>query len=211
MKFMYDPSTLGRLIFPNVVWNSPVNKILLTIDDSPNPDSTPEVFNLLDTYKIKSIFFCVGDAVTKFPGLVDEIMQRGHIIGNHGFTHRKLLFKDEDSIKTEISNTNKAIQQAASKTPEFFRPPYGRLSPRIVKITGQHGLKTMMWSLLTYDYKNDSKIVKFALDKYLRSNSVIVFHDRPGNKNILYDSINYLIEKSNSKGFQIGDPHECLK
>ena len=51
-----------------------------------------------------------------------------------------------------------------------------------------------MWSLLTYDYKNDINIVKFAINNYLNSNSIIVLHDSNKSKNIIADSIKYIVE-----------------
>ena len=72
-------------------------------------------------------------------------------------------------------------------------------------------LKAVMWSLLTYDYKNDFNIVKFAVRKYLEKNSIIVLHDSLKSKNIILESINYIVEESSRRGFQIGVPAECLK
>lgn len=68
-----------------------------------------------------------------------------------------------------------------------------------------------MWSLLTKDYNNDFKVVKFALAKYLTHNLIAVFHDRIENKSIIKDSINYLIEQSIKNKFTIGETQECLK
>jgi len=65
--------------------------------------------------------------------------------------------------------------------------------------------------LLTYDYKNDINIVKFALRKYLKSNSIIVLHDSNKSKDIIKDSINIIIEETNKKNYKIGTPSECLK
>ena len=67
-----------------------------------------------------------------------------------------------------------------------------------------------MWSLLTFDYKNDLNIVKFALDHYLTENSIIVLHDSDKSKNVIENSIEIIAEKSAEKGFDLGAPSECL-
>ncbi len=72
-------------------------------------------------------------------------------------------------------------------------------------------MQNVMWSLLTKDYNNDLKVVKFALAKYLTNNSIVVFHDRVENKTIIKDSINNLIETATKNNFTIGETQECLK
>ncbi|MBZ0200165.1 MAG: hypothetical protein K8H86_09880, partial [Ignavibacteriaceae bacterium] len=73
------------------------------------------------------------------------------------------------------------------------------------------GLKNIMWSLLTYDYKNDINVVKFAVQKFLKDNSIIVLHDSLKSKEIIADSIELIINEAEKKGFTFGEPDECLK
>ena len=61
-----------------------------------------------------------------------------------------------------------------------------------------------MWSLLTYDYKNDLNIVKFAVNNYLMHNSIIVLHDSNKSKSIITDSIKYIVEATLKFEYQIG-------
>ena len=68
-----------------------------------------------------------------------------------------------------------------------------------------------MWSLLAHDYENNIKKVKHGIDKYLRRNSIIVFHDNLKSNSIIEDSINYTIEVAANKGFEFGEPEDCLK
>jgi len=72
-------------------------------------------------------------------------------------------------------------------------------------------MKNVMWSLLTYDYKNDLSIVKYSVKKYLRKNSIIVLHDSLKSKDIICDSIKFIAEEAAQKGFEFGEPEECLK
>jgi hypothetical protein len=67
-----------------------------------------------------------------------------------------------------------------------------------------------MWSLLTEDYKNNFETVKFAVKNYLKENSIIVLHDSVKSKNIIKDSINFILDKASEKGYTFGEPAECL-
>jgi len=68
-----------------------------------------------------------------------------------------------------------------------------------------------MWSLLTYDFRNDFNLFKNAVNKCLKKNSIIVLHDSLKSKDIIIQSINYLVEQIDKMNFKIGNPEECLK
>ncbi len=116
-----------------------------------------------------------------------------------------------NQIPDAILRMNAIAEEFLNLRLKYFRPPYGRFTFGLNKILDSVGMKNVMWSLLTYDYKNDINIVKFALDNYLKSNSIMVFHDSDKSKGIIVDSIRYAIENINRKGYSIGTPAECLK
>jgi len=93
----------------------------------------------------------------------------------------------------------------------YFRPPHGRFNLSTPSLMKEMNLKNVMWSLLTYDFRNDLNVVKFAVNNYLEENSIIVLHDSLRSKDIIDESIDYIVEESSRKGFQIGVPAECLK
>ena len=68
-----------------------------------------------------------------------------------------------------------------------------------------------MWNLLSYDYENSIGKVKYAIDNYLKENSIIVFHDNIKCDDIIEESLIYTIEQANKKGFKFGGPEGCLK
>ena len=72
------------------------------------------------------------------------------------------------------------------------------------------GLTCVMWNLVTYDYHNDLEKVKFAVDNHLQRNSIIVLHDSSKTENIIVDSIKYIVDKVDERGFEFGVPNECL-
>src|SRR2546429_6928330 len=64
----------------------------LTFDDGPNPQITPRLLSLLEKHRIPATFFVLGKYVRQYPGLVADIVTRGHIVGNHTYGHPSLLF-----------------------------------------------------------------------------------------------------------------------
>ncbi len=211
MRLFYNPEFIGTKLFPDFFWRTINGKILLTFDDGPNPETTEIILKKISDLKIKSLFFCVGNNVFKYPELTREIFSEGHLIGNHSFNHSVLLGKPQSFVRNEIQKANVAIESAIGIQPEYFRPPKGRFSLTLKRTLTELKMKNVMWNLLTFDYKNDLNIVKFALINFLKADSIVVMHDNKKNKSILSEEIELLFNIAKEKELEFGAPAECLK
>lgn len=210
MKYLYNPPIILKKIFGSFYWETTNNKILLTFDDGPNPGTTKIILKKLSDEKIKALFFCVGDNVNKYPELVTEMISEGHSVGNHTFNH-KILNRISDQEKDyQIGSVNKIFLDQFAINLKYFRPSHGRFQISTPSLMKKYDLKNVMWSLLTYDYKNDLSIVKFAVEKYLKQNSIVVLHDSNKSKNIIVDSISFIIDEARKRNYQFGETEECL-
>jgi len=208
-KIKYVPPNIFQKLFPKTIWKSQIDKILYTFDDGPNPETTPIILNKLNEHSIKAIFFCVGENIIRYPDLAKQIVDEGHLIGNHTQSHKNINFFSLNA-NIAIAKCSEIIEDNVGIVPNYFRAPHGRIGLRTERLMKKNGLKNVMWSLLTYDYKNDINIVKFAVDNYLRENSIIVFHDSNKSKQIIGESIDLIVEKVKTNGYEIGEPAECL-
>lgn len=210
MKYLYNPPRLIKNVFKDFYWETKNNKILLTFDDAPNPGTTEIILKKLSDEKIKALFFCVGDNVKKYPDLVSQIISEGHSVGNHTFNHKNLNSTLSNEKNYQILSVNMLFEERFNIKLKYFRPPYGRFSLSTNRLLKKFELKNVMWSLLTYDYKNDFSITKFAIEKYLQKNSIIVLHDSNKSKNIILNSISLITENALKKNYQFGRAEECL-
>lgn len=210
MKYLYNPPIIIKKIFNDFSWNTNNRKILLTFDDGPNPKTTEIILKKLADEKIKAMFFCVGDNVQKYPDLVNQIKEAGHTFGNHTFNHKILNRISNEEKDYQISSVNKIFKEQFYITLKYFRPSHGRFQLSTSSLMKKHQLKNIMWSLLTYDYKNDLSIVKFAIEKYLKHNSIVVLHDSNKSKNIISDSISFISDEVRKRNYQFGETDECL-
>lgn len=206
----YNPPSLIKRLFSDFQWNTINNKILLTFDDGPTPETTETILNELERLKIKSIFFCVGENLLKNQSLTEELIASQHMIGNHTFHHKKINKLSLNSAREEISTVNNLVADRHGYKIKYFRPPHGRFSFQTPKMLQDEKMQNVMWSLLTFDYQNRLNIVKLSLSK-LQSNSIIVLHDSLKSKAIIIDAIRLLIDEIQNKGYVIGTPEECLK
>lgn len=211
MKYKYNPPSILKKIFNQFYWNTTNNKILLTFDDGPIPESTEIILSELSKQKIKALFFCVGDNIRKHPSLTKEILAEGHTIGNHTFNHKILkTLSYEDKIQ-QIQSFNHLVKEEFNYEVKYFRPPHGKFQLSTNNLLTQFNLQNVMWSLLTYDYKNNFELVKFAVTNFLNKNSIVVLHDSLKSREIIRDSISFIADEAANKNFSFGEPSECLK
>ena len=211
MSYIINPPLFIKKLFKDFYWDTSNNKILLTFDDGPTIESTELILNTLSQNKIKTVFFCVGNNVKDHHSLVKEILDEGHIIANHTFHHKRLNKIGEAETNEEIDSFNNIMEKEFDYTVKYFRPPHGRFTISTNGILKKKNLKCIMWSLLTQDYINDFEKVKFVVRNHLKKNSIIVLHDSIKSKEIIKDSINYIIDEAAKNRFSFGEPDECLK
>ena len=210
MKYLYNPPWLVKKIFNDFYWETSNHKILITFDDGPNPQTSDLILKKLSDEKIKALFFAVGDNVNKYTELTKEILSEGHLFGNHTFNHKKITKLSDSELDHQISSVKKVFEDKFNVSLKYFRPPYGKFNFSTSSHIKKYNLKNVMWSLLTFDYKNDFSIVKFAVKKYLRSNSLTVLHDSLKSKNIIHDSISLIVDEARIRNYEIGAAEECL-
>ncbi len=210
MKWFFDPPFIVKKFYPDFIWNSKTDEILLTFDDGPVPGITDKILKKLNDHSIKAVFFWVGNNVDKYSSLAKEVISEGHSIGNHTFNHTKINKLSNAELINEIEKCLEVIKNKTDYDVRYFRPPHGKLKNNLSQKLVNLKLKNVMWSLLTYDFKDDMKIVKKAINNYLTSDSIVVLHDNIKSERIIIDAIDYLLEKAEHKNYKIGIPQECL-
>lgn len=187
-------------MFAGGVWRIPSeNKktVYLTFDDGPIPEITPWVLDILDKYKIKATFFCVGDNVRKHPEIYAEVINRGHHVGNHTYNHLQGI---RTLTKNYIKNVDIAAEYIQSK---LFRPPHGHIRlPQFFKLRSKY--KIVLWDVVTRDYSKrlTPEEVLENVKHYTRNGSIVVFHDSlKAEKNMKY-ALPKAIEWLLSEGYE---------
>lgn len=165
---------LFRKLFPGVVWNLPGNRkeILLTFDDGPVPVATEWILDGLRDYRLKGLFFCLGERVKQHPELFHRIRKEGHWVGNHTYNH-------PDGWKTSVNRYMEDVKRGGGLIPgNLFRPPYGRLNLRqYARLRKAYHI--VMWTLLVHDFQKQAS--EGEIWRYLKPNllngGIFVFHD----------------------------------
>ena len=168
------PPIFYRMLFPETVWRIHKRRhtVYLTFDDGPVPEVTPWVLDTLEHYGVRATFFCVGENVERHPELFDEILVRGHKVGNHTMSHLQGM---KVTTKTYLHNVFRANELIHST---LFRPPHGMMRWGQSKVLRSR-FTIIMYDLVTRDYskKLTPEQVLDNVKRYARNGSIIVFHD----------------------------------
>lgn len=172
MKLFKTPRFLRR-IYTHRTWGFSLdsNTVYLTFDDGPNPEITPFILDELRKRKWQATFFCVGENVQRYPELFQRILNEGHRTGNHTFRHEHAGKVSPKTYLNSISLANNVIDSP------LFRPPYGRLSPRLARTISRQ-YRIIMWSWLSYDFDtsiSDERILRQA--EKICPGDILVLHD----------------------------------
>lgn len=150
--------------------------VALTFDDAPT-EYTNEILEILDDKNVKATFFVVGKIFEKYPLEGEAIIENGHEIGNHSYSHQRFIFKSQTFIESEIEKTNKLIHNHGYKGEITLRPPNGKKFFGLPYYLSQNNIKTIMWDVEpdTYVSGDADAIVKYTVE-HTKPGSIILLH-----------------------------------
>ncbi len=154
-------------------------RIALTFDDGPS-NETPRFLDLLARFEIPATFFVCGKNVARRPATARAIVEAGHEIGNHTYSHPLLPLCGPRRTREELVRTQRQIEDAAGVSPGLFRPPYGLGSPALASVLADLGLLRVHWTVIGNDWKwSASKIAGRALAAACPG-AIVCLHDGNG-------------------------------
>jgi peptidoglycan/xylan/chitin deacetylase (PgdA/CDA1 family) len=126
--------------------------VLLTFDDGPDPVQTPKVLDVLRKHNAKAMFFLIGKNIEAYPEIVKQIVQDGHFVGNHTYSHQgKFPIFSANKMAEELVKTDGILQKITGTSVTFFRPPFGITNIRISRIVRKLNYKVIGWNIRSYD------------------------------------------------------------
>jgi len=212
LTFVKTPK-VASLLFSEALWkiNTSEKKIYLTFDDGPITEVTTWVLAELEKYQAHATFFCIGKNVAANPEIFQQILAKGHSIGNHTYDHLNGWQTDNESYLENIGKCDLELTVDSSKltnsqlpTPnsQLFRPPYGKLTLSQYNVIKKR-YKLVMWDVLSFDF--DLKISKEEVLKNVLENaengSIVLFHDSLRAKEKVQYALPKVLEYFSEKGF----------
>ncbi len=185
----------------------------LTFDDGPTKQVS-RVLSILDTHRIRATFFLTGKAMENRLAEVQKIIASGHEIGNHSYSHRRMLFMSYKKIQEEVEKTDSLIRLAGYKPTIHFRPPYGKKLFVLPYYLWKNKRKTIMWDVDPESTpeitREPAQITKYVIDN-VQSGSIILLHVMFESGRNSINALPTIITGLKHKGFEFKTISEMLK
>lgn len=188
--------------------------IALTFDDGPTPQFTDEILETLKQQDVKATFFLTGDALEKYPKEGEKIVAAGHEIGNHSYSHKRMVLVTPSFVKDEILKTDHLIKLAGYDKLPHFRPPYGKKLFTLPYYLSEIERQTITWDVEPESFPeiaaNSETIARYVLDK-TGSGSIILLHVMSDPQRKSLTAVKPIIEGLKQKGFRFVTVSELLQ
>ena len=199
----------------SVVYNSNVcagKKIALTFDDGPHPRYTPQILEILDKYSVKATFFVIGINVKNYSKQFEMVLDNGHEIGNHTYSHNILKSMPKNKIEKELIDTETQVNKIREGNMRLLRPPGGLYDENLEKIAKDRESKIVLWAVDTLDWAHTSsaKIVKKVL-KNVKDGDIILFHDYVSGEYNTPEALEIIIPILLEQGYEFVTVSELLQ
>ncbi len=211
----YIDTTTGQV----ASYQLPPKTVVLTFDDGPDPRWTPEILSVLDRHEVKATFFVVGTQVARYPTIAEAVVDAGHEVGVHTFTHPDMAALTPWLRGLEYSQTQMALAATVGQTTPLLRFPYSSGADSLDDVTwplvleaGRAGYVVVMSSLDSRDWERPGvdRIVAASMPAD-ESPAVMLFHDAGGDRAQTVAALDIVIPMLKERGYQFLTAAEGLR
>ncbi|MBS1793604.1 MAG: polysaccharide deacetylase family protein [Acidobacteria bacterium] len=187
--------------------------VALTFDDGPTPEFTDAILGVLREEDVKATFFLIGGELERHLDEGRKLVAAGHEIGNHSYSHTRMILVTPSFVKEEIEKTDDLIRAAGCDKPTHFRPPYGKKLFALPLYLSQHDRQSITWDVEPETYpeiaQSTDAIVKYVLDN-TRPGSIILLHVMYDPERKSLNAVKPVIEGLKQKGFRFVTVSELI-
>ena len=153
--------------------------IALSFDDGPAGANTGRILDILKENEMQAAFFCIGKKMQGNEEMMKRMIEDGHMIGNHSYTHYRFfdLFSSRKMLG-ELQQMSRDCKDITGFSPRFFRPPYGVTNPNLKKAVIRGGFISIGWTIRSFDtvIRVEERLYKKILNA-LKPGAILLLHD----------------------------------
>lgn len=187
--------------------------VALTFDDGPMPGATEDVLSVLNEEGVKATFFVMGADLEKNVEQGRKIVAAGHELGNHTYSHDRMVLKSPSFIASEIERTDQLIRQAMYQGAIHFRPPFGKKLFLLPLYLARHSRKTITWDVEPETYpeiaSDSNRIVEHVLAN-TKPGSIILLHVMYPSRDESRKSVQRIVSGLKREGYSFKTISEML-
>jgi peptidoglycan/xylan/chitin deacetylase (PgdA/CDA1 family) len=191
--------------FPDLLWrvDAAAPTAYLTFDDGPTAECTRDLLDILAEYNAQATHFLVGRHAEQHPDLVRALVDEGHRVGNHTYSHPDPWTTPQEEMSDELERTTHILQDLAGPV-RALRPPYGHPTAFLRQWCAAQNQRMVMWDVMPGDYLQTAtadRVSAFVIN-HIRPGSVIVLHDNPICEDVTPEALDTILETLTDRGWQ---------
>ena len=181
--------------------------MVLTFDDGPDPRYTPDILYTLAEYDVRAMFFVCGEMAVRHQDLLAWIVDDGHIVGNHTWSHPLLTSLSRRRIRSEMERTSEVIEEACGESPLWFRAPYGAWNRAAFQIGAELGMEPLGWTVDTLDWTTPgTRAIVGQVEHNAAPGVVVLSHDAGGDRTQSVRALRAYLPQLLDSGYHITVP-----
>jgi probable sporulation protein (polysaccharide deacetylase family) len=194
--------------YPIYRGNEQKKMVALMVNVAWGTEHLPKMLEIFQREHVKATFFLDGSWLKKHPDVAKKILQAGHEIGNHGYSHPLMSQVAPERVESEIAKTNQLIQEILGVKCKWFAPPAGDFNQRVIDIASQHQMNTVLWTTDTVDWRKSStpSIMVQRVEKQVGPGHLVLMH--PTDRTV--EALPQIIALIKKKGLQLGTVGQVL-
>ena len=150
--------------------------VALSFDDGPTAEGVAWATAQLRRTGARATFFLIGEQVAGREMLVRRIVATGNEVGNHSFSHSRMVLHRAAFYDREIERTDALLRQSGVRAPRLFRPPYGKKLIGLPRALARHGYEMVLWDVEDPARPRDARDYADRLLREVRPGSIILMH-----------------------------------
>jgi peptidoglycan/xylan/chitin deacetylase (PgdA/CDA1 family) len=153
--------------------------VYLTFDDGPHPEHTPKLLDAMAAVGARGTFFVRGDHAAEHPDIVRRIVDEGHALGHHSFSHGEPGATSAGALAAEVQRTLDLFQVLLNRSSTLFRPPHGKVTPGKLARLWAAGQSIVLWNVDPKDFAKASVAeLRAWLEAHpLDAGDIVLLHD----------------------------------
>ncbi len=183
------------------------NLFAITFDDGVDEKITPLILDILKKHNAKATFFIIGEKAQKYQHIVKRIVEEGHQVGNHSFTHKwNFPIMSASAIYDEIMQCNSILEEITGVGTTLFRPPFGVTNPMVGRGVRRSGATAVGWSIRSFDTvgEHPDKVVK-RIAKRIKNGEILLLHDNLPQAPVILEQVLEVLESRRLQTVTIED------
>ena len=188
--------------------------LALSFDDGPHPIYTPQILELLAEHSAQATFFVVGQRAQEHPELVQRALAEGHEMGNHSWSHQRMVLKSPSWVRDELERTDALLRGLGVPEPVHFRAPFGKKLLVLPWVLWRMDKADILFDVVPVpqDYLHgDPELIATYIQRRARPGSIVVLHDGGGERPETVEATRLVLEAMGADGWRFVTVKELLR